>query len=298
LIRNPNLLAESTKPVPDYLYHFGLDTSMPLQEMFGDVKFVVAGGSASRAKILASMLYADPVISGRPRPIPGLEPTPIGKTDRFSLYKIGPVISVNHGMGMPSASICWHEIAKLLHYAGAQGVTFIRAGTSGGLGVPPGTVVFTTAGVNGQLKEHYSLPILGEKRRFSTQFSPRLTQDLYQTALSLGLPAALGKTLSTDCFYEGQGRIDGALCEYTEADKFAFLHKLEAMGVKNIEMEAAQFAAFTQRLGVDAALVCVTIVNRLLGDQVAVSPAEIESFVNNGLIAILALIRQRLTAAQ
>jgi hypothetical protein len=29
--------------------------------------------------------------------------------------------------------------------------------------------------------------------------------------------------MGTDCFYEGQARLDGALCEYSEADKFAFL---------------------------------------------------------------------------
>jgi uridine phosphorylase len=47
-------------------------------------------------------------------------------------------------MGMPSLSILLHEITKLMHYAGATDYCFIRIGTSGGLGVPPGTVVITT----------------------------------------------------------------------------------------------------------------------------------------------------------
>ena len=46
--------------------------------------------------------------------------------------------------------------------------------------------------------------------------------------------------MSTDCFYEGQGRIDGAMCEYTEADKLAWLAKLQAAGVLNMEMEVAE----------------------------------------------------------
>lgn len=296
LIGNPNLLDEQTKPQTDYLYHFGLDTSMPLHEMFGDVKFVIAGGSASRAKFFANMLYNEPVISGRQKPIPGLEPCPIGKTDRFNLYKVGPVISVNHGMGMPSASICLHELAKLLHYAGAKDVIFMRAGTSGGLGVPPGTVVISTSGVDGRLRESYTLPILGKERTFPAILDPELAEALHQVSIEHGISATKGKTFSTDCFYEGQGRIDGALCDYSEAAKFDFLHRLEAMGVRNIEMEAAQFASFTHRIGIRAAIVCVTIVDRLHGDQVAVTPAELESFVNNGLKLILHFIVKALSA--
>ena len=37
----------------------------------------------------------------------------------------------NHGMGQPSASILFHEITKLLHYAGAEDVEYFRMGTSG-----------------------------------------------------------------------------------------------------------------------------------------------------------------------
>ena len=43
--------------------------------------------------------------------------------------------------------------------------------------------------------------------------------------------------MSTDCFYEGQGRIDGAICQYTEEDKLAWLTKIQAAGVLNMEME-------------------------------------------------------------
>ena len=59
---------------------------------------------------------------------------------RFCLYKTGPLLIVNHGMGGPSISIMLHEITKLLHYAEARAV-YIRMGTSGGVGVPPGSVI-------------------------------------------------------------------------------------------------------------------------------------------------------------
>jgi uridine phosphorylase len=62
------------------------------------------------------------------------------------------VICVNHGMGQPSMSILLHEMAKLLMHAGASGFTFIRIGTSGGIGCAPGTVVITEEAIDGQLR--------------------------------------------------------------------------------------------------------------------------------------------------
>lgn len=46
-----------------------------------------------------------------------------------------------------------------------------------------------------------------------------------------------GKTMCTYDFYEGQGRLDGAFCEFTETDKMEYLDKLREFGVVNIEME-------------------------------------------------------------
>jgi uridine phosphorylase len=66
----------------------------------------------------------------------------------------------------------------------------------------------------------------------------------------------------------GQGRLDGAICEYKEEDKLAYLRKLADAGVRNIEMEATAFAALTHAAGLRSAIVCVTLLNRLKGDQV------------------------------
>lgn len=46
-----------------------------------------------------------------------------------------------------------------------------------------------------------------------------------------------GRTMCTYDFYEGQGRLDGAFCEFTEADKMEYLQQLSDNGVVNIEME-------------------------------------------------------------
>ena len=89
-----------------------------------------------------------------------------------------------------------------------------------------------------------------------------------------GYMTVLGKTISTDDFYEGQGRLDGAICEYKEEDKMNYLRDVASQGVKNMEMEALVFGALTHMAGVRSAVVCVTLLDRLKGDQVSVQLIE------------------------
>ncbi|OTF74226.1 hypothetical protein BLA29_012787 [Euroglyphus maynei] len=58
-------------------------------------------------------------------------------------------------MGISSLSILMHEILKLLHYAKCTNVTLFRIGTSGGIGVSPGTVVITGKAVDELLRPFY-----------------------------------------------------------------------------------------------------------------------------------------------
>lgn len=61
-------------------------------------------------------------------------------------------------MGGPSLSILLHELFKLLYHAQCTNVTFFRIGTSGGIGVPPGTVVISNKeAVNERLEPYYEL---------------------------------------------------------------------------------------------------------------------------------------------
>ena len=66
--------------------------------------------------------------------------------------------------------------------------------------------------------------------------------------------------------------MDGAFCDYTEKEKLEFLHEVHEQGVINMEMESLAFAALTHHAGIRAAVVCVTLLNRLHGDQVCVAP--------------------------
>jgi len=66
----------------------------------------------------------------------------LAAAERYHLYKVGPVICVSHGMGIPSMMILLHEISKLMFYCKATNYVFIRIGTAGGLGMKAGEVVF------------------------------------------------------------------------------------------------------------------------------------------------------------
>lgn len=58
-------------------------------------------------------------------------------------------------MGIPSLGILLHEVIKLMYHAKCKDPVFIRLGTSGGIGVEPGTVVITEEAVDPMLHNVY-----------------------------------------------------------------------------------------------------------------------------------------------
>lgn len=92
----------------------------------------------------------------------------------------------------------------------------------------------------------------------------------------------VGKTMCANDFYEGQGRLDGAFCTFTENDRMNYLKKLQNCGVLNIEMECVCFGALTHFAKIKSAIVCVTFLNRLEGDQVIII-INIILFIKNKL---------------
>jgi uridine phosphorylase len=260
-VKNPYL----NEQIDDVLYHFGLarsDTDFP--GLFGDVKYVCTGGSPTRIKMYAELFSKD---SGLPLS------QNLSRSDRFVMFKTGPVLWVNHGMGVPSMSIMLNECIKLLHYAHACDVSFIRIGTSGGIDVLPGTVVVSNATLNGLLEEAHTQFINGKVVKRAAKLNLELAKELYNSGVSSNLPVVQGKTLCADDFYEGQMRLDGAFCEYDINEKAGFIARLKDLGVHNIEMEATGFASFTNRANVKGAIICVALLNRLNGDQVTLDKA-------------------------
>lgn len=295
----------------DYLYHLGLSSMEELEEKFGDVKYVCMGGSADRAKVFADkaasqlgfkspeefeLCIPDDVrrdfLANYGVELPGNGAMPIGKTERFSMFKVGSIISGNHGMGIGSLEIFLNEMAKLLAYAKATGVKFLRLGTSGGIGVPPGTAVITDQAYDEALNPYHGKYACGVENRRETRLSAELAKAIFECRGDIF--SVIGGTVAANGFYENQGRLDGAICHHTEDDKMVFLRKAHALGARNMEMEATEFASFTGELRIPSAIICSTLLDRLKGDQVTSTPAELAKFADNSQQLALNFIKREL----
>ncbi|XP_011162228.1 uridine phosphorylase 1 isoform X1 [Solenopsis invicta] len=268
-LRNPNIELMDQ----DILYHLALGSgSHDLVEMFGDVKFVCMGGTPKRMEHFANYIMKE---IGHKLPA-GTTLLDITKNSyRYSMYKVGPVLSISHGMGIPSVSILLHEVIKLMYHARVKDPVFIRIGTCGGVGHEGGTVVISEEALDEMMRPHMELMVLGKLVRRPAKLDRQLARDLKALAhRDDPYDTVIGKTMCSNDFYEGQGRLDGAFCEFTENDKMEYLTKLQKAGVVNIEMESLCFAALTHHAGIQSAVVCVTLLDRLKGDQV-MAPKEV-----------------------
>ncbi|KAJ4924208.1 hypothetical protein JOQ06_000448 [Pogonophryne albipinna] len=271
-VRNPHLDVMKD----DVLYHFGLGTATHnLPAMFGDVKFVCVGGSPLRMKSFTEYIAAEICMEDPESEYPNI----CAGMDRYAMYKVGPVLSVSHGMGIPSMAIMLHELIKLLHHAHCEDVTIVRIGTSGGIGLEPGTVVVTKKSMDATFLPKFEQVILGKTVERNTDLDQCLAEELLQCSKELDqFETVIGNTMCTLDFYEGQARLDGAFCFYTEKDKQDYLKKAHTAGICNIEMESTVFAAMCKLSGLRAAVVCVTLLDRLKGDQMNVSHEVFQSY--------------------
>ncbi|XP_046683800.1 uridine phosphorylase 1 isoform X2 [Homalodisca vitripennis] len=268
-LRNPNIELMDQ----DILYHLALGSgSHDLVSMFGDVKFVCMGGTPKRVEQFAFYIMQE---IGHKLPA-GTTLLDISQFSyRYSMYKVGPVLSISHGMGIPSVGILLHEVIKLMYHAGVTDPIFFRIGTSGGINLEGGTVVISEEAVDGMLNPCFELPVLGKIVRRPAKLDKGLIKEL----LALRDPedpydTVVGKTMCTMDFYEGQGRMDGAFCDFSESDKMEYLQKLQRNDIINIEMESLAFAALTHHAGIKSAVICVAIIDRLKGDQIH-TPKEV-----------------------
>ncbi|XP_017131849.1 uridine phosphorylase 1 [Drosophila elegans] len=291
-LANPNL---ETMP-SDFLYHLDInvantkDTS-DIQQRFGDVRVICTGGTASRMRELALYMRKVLGIADTSDPVDLCE-----RGHRYAMFKVGPVLCVSHGVGSSTFSVVLHELLKLVKYARCQDPVFLRIGTCGGIGVPPGTVVVTKDAFNGLLRNEHEIAILGQRVVRPAQFPEDVIKNIlaYGADPNDGFQTISANTMGTDCFYEGQGRTDGAICEYTDEDKMAFLQKCHDLGIRNIEMEASMFASVTQKVGVKAGDVCVTLVNRLAGDQVTITMDQKHDFEQRPFLVVGRYIKKLL----
>lgn len=244
------------------------------------------------------------------------------------------MVVASHGIGRPSVSVVLNELTKLFRYAragdsqategagdGRRGVdsgtldlppvTYYRVGTCGGIGVPAGSLVLTSRVVDGQLRGEATSTVLGVPRSEPAVFDDRVVAALAAYARTVdwggggkadgraGAPDAVsrvvvGTTATLDGFYEEQGRMDGASCSFDDAHRTAWLRTAYDVGVRNFEMEGLEFAAFTHRHSIPAAMACVALINRLDGDQVSSPPAVLAAWEADLIRLIVGFVRHRL----
>ncbi|XP_076199357.1 uridine phosphorylase 2 isoform X1 [Aptenodytes patagonicus] len=276
----------------DVLYHLDLGTKTHnLLAMFGDIKFVCVGGSPNRMRAFAQFMHKELGLMGDGEDLADI----CAGTDRYAMYWAGPVLSISHGMGIPSISIMLHELIKLLHHAKCRDVTIIRIGTSGGLGIEAGSVVITDMAVDSSFKPRFEQVVLDDVVVRSTELDEDLAEELL--ACSKEIPdfcTLIGHTMCTYDFYEGQGRLDGALCSFSSEKKLEYLKRAYDAGVRNIEMESTAFAALCGLCGLKAAVVCVALLDRLEGDQIRAPREVLQEYQQRPQRLIAAFIRKRL----
>lgn len=272
----------------DVYYHFGVASDDPVLEEFRDARAVIVAGSGDRIIELAqrwSALHDAAPVLGLP------------KEERFVTRYCAGVIFASHGMGMPSASIAIQELMRMIFFLkrgdqeAMSEVFWARVGTSGGVGLPGGTVVVSTEGVMADLKPYRLLQGGAGEYWFDGTFPLDIARAIVAAATGSGIPVQLGRTVATNEFFLEQFRLDGAIRMETPGSKMAWLAWLDENGVRNIEMEGAMLAGYLNHWGFPKfAMICATIVNRLEGDQVTESPEELHAYSERSGDALFAYL--------
>lgn len=276
----------------DVYYHFGVASADPILEKLRDVRAVIMAGSGGRIKEFAQRWSE---LNG------GSEIVAFPKEDRFVTRYTGGVLFASHGMGMPSASIALQELMRLVFFlkrgdldAMAE-VFWCRVGTSGGVGLPGGTVVVSSEGLMTDLKP-YRLLRGGDGEYWFDGHFPSATYDAIIAANEhTDFEVVSGKTVAGNEFFLEQFRLDGAVCFETPETKMAWLTWLDENGVRNIEMEGAMLAGYLNHWGFPKfAMICCTLLNRLDGDQVTATPEELHKFSEDSGVTLFNYLKASL----
>ena len=264
---------------PDFYYHLGVDSNDPILEKIKDVKAIVLGGSGGRMIEFAEKW-------SRKRKNKKIYAFP--KEERFVTRYCDGVLFVSHGMGMPSAAICFQELMRMVYFLKAgdtkemDRILWCRVGTSGGVGIEGGGIIVTTEGVMADLKPYRLLNGGIGEHWFNGAFPQNIAQAIIDANKESGLNVVLGKTVAGNEFFLEQFRLDGAICMETPESKMSWLKWIHDNGVRNIEMEGAMMAGFLNHWGFSKfAMICCSILNRLNGDQVHATKEELHSYNEN-----------------
>ena len=260
----------------DVYYHFGMASSDPVLAKLRDVKAVIMAGSGGRIKEFA-VRWSE--LNG------GSEIVAFPKEDRFVTRYTAGVLFASHGMGMPSASIALQELMRLVFFLKRgdldtmDEVFWCRVGTSGGVGLPGGTVVVTSEGLMADLRPYRLLNGGAGEYWFDGHFPAAIYNAIIEANEHTDFDIVSGKTVAANDFFLEQFRLDGAVCLETPETKMSWLRWLHDNGVANIEMECAMIAGYLNHWGFSKfAMICCTLLNRLEGDQVTARPERLHKF--------------------
>ncbi len=258
------------------LYLFKLELTPENLDKFRGIRYVIMQGSSKRAAVLAKKL-AQSVLNIDNRLF---EPINLVNTSNFAVYRVGNILSVSHGMGNVTIDALLNAITKLLHYAGNTDVEYIRVGTSGGIGVEPGTVVITKNAFMPNLEPYYTTYELDKRIDTPTHLDHQLVDRIIAAQpKDLPFPIVVGNSIAADDFYLGQCRYDGAMRARKDTDYRAkFFAKVHELDIRNFEMESTALAAFCNRAQIPATMIAVTLVNRFDGDQIKSTAEQLAEF--------------------
>lgn len=230
----------------DYLYHLGIDSSMDLLSVFANIKYVIFTQDDRGAGIIANQFakkwYNIEECS--------FTYTPIYKTERFHLYKIGPVIIISHGIGIPSLLICINEITKLFYHLKNDKVMFFKINFVTGLNLSIGDIVISTKALDTAFKPCFTNIECGIENSYNTYFDTQVIQEVMLQGSNLSF-LNIGKSISTSDFYEEQVKLDGALnTPYTQEELTKYLTNAKDVGVRIFSMEDTAYSAFCHALSI------------------------------------------------
>lgn len=273
----------------DTYYHFGVASDDPILERMRDIRAVVMAGSGERIDTFAQQWSAEH---------DDAEIIVFPKDERFVTRYCAGVLFASHGMGMPSASIAVQELMRMVFFLkggdldALDEVFWARVGTSGGVGLPPGTIVVTTESIMADLKPYRLLDGGQGVHWFDGTFPRDVVDAIVRANDGSGIPITAGRTVATDEFFLEQFRLDGAIRLASADRKMEWLRWLDDNGVRNIEMEGAMIAAYMNTWGFSRfAMVCTTLLNRLDGDQVTSTPEQLHEYTDRSGEVLFAYLR-------
>lgn len=241
-------------------------------------------GSVARADAIASLFRTAPH-------------TNLCRTDRYTLLSPHPCVLVAaHGIGTGSIDVLLHELHLALVAASARNYCFIRIGSCGGIGLSAGTVVVSRRTLNGIFEPAMRLFVLGEDRRLPAKLDAGLGAALHAMGVErFGEHRCVrGDTLCAETFYVAQARRDGAFADFSEKQRLSFLADCKERGVVNFEMESLALAAFANRVGVKAAVVCAVLVDRMTDETPTEKEEKLASFEHRAVGLVVDFVKERI----